>query len=151
MINRDMTFARGYIASGEFNGNRIPQHIQNQVVKHYCDQNSLQFVLSRAEYWINGSTDCQLWAALKEGFDHIVFFSLWQLPEKESVRADVYKYCKKKAISLHFANERIKVSANYETFEDIEILIKSNKVISNDIDYNSHIDCLSKLLHEKER
>ena len=52
--------ARGYIASGEFNGNRVPQHIQNQIVKAYCDANNLEFVLSRAEYWINGSTQCQL-------------------------------------------------------------------------------------------
>ena len=30
MINR----ARGYIASGEFNGNRMPQHLQNQLSNH---------------------------------------------------------------------------------------------------------------------
>ena len=60
-----MELARGYIASGEFNGNRIPQHIQNQIIKSYCDAHNLGFVLSRAEYWINGGTDCQLWAALK--------------------------------------------------------------------------------------
>ena len=72
--------ARGYIASGEFNGYRAPQHLQNQVVKNYCDTNQLIFVLSRAEYWINGSTQCQLWAALNEGYKNIVFFSLWQLP-----------------------------------------------------------------------
>ena len=58
--------ARGYIASGEFNGNRMPQHLQNQIVKSYCDANGLEFVLSRAEYWINGGTQCQLWAALQE-------------------------------------------------------------------------------------
>ena len=72
--------ARGYIASGEFNGNRSPQHLQNQIIKAYCDQNNLEFVLSRAEYWINGSTDCQLWAVLNEEFTNIVFYSIWQLP-----------------------------------------------------------------------
>ena len=76
MMNNDMDLARGYIASGEFNGNRIPQQIQNQIVKSYCDTNNLSFVLSRAEYWINGSTDCQLWAALKEGYKHIVLYSI---------------------------------------------------------------------------
>ena len=44
MMNESMDLARGYIASGEFNGNRIPQHIQNQIVKSYCDANSLKFV-----------------------------------------------------------------------------------------------------------
>ena len=84
MTTNDMDPARGYIASGEFNGHRVPQHIQNQIVKSYCDANCLKFVLSRAEYWINGSTDCQLWAALKEGFKHIVFYSIWQLPKEKS-------------------------------------------------------------------
>ena len=63
MMANILMLARGYIASGEFNGNRIPQHIQNQIVKSYCDTNALKFVLSRAEYWINGSTDCQLGCA----------------------------------------------------------------------------------------
>ena len=69
-----MVPARGYIASGSFNGNRTPQHLQNQIVRAYCDSNSLEFILSRAEYWINGNTQCQLWAALKEGYNNIVFF-----------------------------------------------------------------------------
>ena len=60
-----MDLARGYIASGVFNGQRVPQHIQNQIVKAYCDSNGLKFVLSRAEYWINGSTDCQLWGVVR--------------------------------------------------------------------------------------
>ena len=91
-------------------------------------------------------------AALKEGFNHLSVFSLWQLPEKKAEELTSMSTARKKAISLHFANERIKVSANYETFEDIEILIKSNKVIiSKEIDYKSHIDCLSKLVHEKDK
>ena len=89
MTRKDIYPARGYIASGEFNGHRVPQHIQNQIVKAYCDANGLKFVLSRAEYWINGSTDCQLWAALKEGFKHIVFYSIWQLLKEN---------CQKKSI-----------------------------------------------------
>ena len=51
MTNKQMDPARGYIASGEFNGNRIPQHIQNQIIKTYCDRHDMKFVLSRAEYW----------------------------------------------------------------------------------------------------
>ena len=54
-------------------------NIFKPTVKAYCDFNDLTFVLSRAEYWIDGNTNCQLWAALKEGFRHIVFFSIWQL------------------------------------------------------------------------
>ena len=142
----DINFARGYIASGEFNGHRAPQHIQNQIVKAYCDTNNLKFVLSRAEYWINGSTDCQLWAALNEGYNHVVFYSIWQLPERESVREEVYKYCIKNRITLHFAVEHIRSSTNVEIFSQFEILIKSNQLIMNEIDYSLHFNSLAKLL-----
>ena len=118
--------ARGYIASGEFNGNRMPQHLQNQIVKSYCDANNLEFVLSRAEYWINGGTQCQLWAALKEGFKNIVFFSLWQLPNSKKDREKVYEYCKSKGVILHFAVERMHANPEESSFADIEILIQSN-------------------------
>ena len=91
MTNTSLNYARGYIASGEFNGQRVPQHIQNQIIKLYCDKNNLQFVLSRAEYWINGSTDCQLWAALEEGFKDIVFYSMWQMPNCENSRKKILK------------------------------------------------------------
>ncbi len=130
--------ARGYIASGEFNGNRMPQHLQNQIVKSYCDTKDLEFVLSRAEYWINGGTECQLWAALKEGFKHIVFFSLWQLPNNEKDRGKIYKHCKRNHIILHFATERIEVHPDKSSYADLEILILSNLIMlqsSKNYDY----------------
>ena len=117
--------ARGYIASGEFNGYRVPQHLQNQIVKAYCDSEGLSFILSRAEYWINGSTQCQLWAALKEGLKHVVFFSLWQLPRESTDRAEVYSYCRKHGIKLHFATERLSTDSTEASILDLEVLIKT--------------------------
>lgn len=124
--------ARGYIASGEFNGNRAPQHIQNQVIKNYCDANDLKFVLSRAEYWINGSTQCQLWACLQEGYKHIVLFSLWQLPQEKYERLKIFEYCSNAFICLHFATERLSIQANISSEADLEILIQSNLIVSQD-------------------
>ena len=121
--------ARGYIASGEFNGYRVPQHLQNQIVKAYCDCQGLSFVLSRAEYWINGSTECQLWAALKEGIKHIVFFSLWQLPRESSDRIEIYRYCAQHGIMLYFATERMSTDSTSESIADLEILIKTNLIV----------------------
>lgn len=146
MTIRYRNLARGYIASGDFNGNRVPQHIQNQIIKSYCDANDLKYVLSRAEYWINGSTDCQLWAALKEGFKHIVFYSIWQLPEKEIVRKKVYEYCVENKISLHFETERMHSEASHEIFAEFEILIKSNLLISKEINHGGYLHDLRKLL-----
>lgn len=144
-----MELARGYIASGEFNGHRIPQHIQNQIIKSYCDANTLKFVLSRAEYWINGGTDCQLWAALKEGFKHIVFYSIWQLPGSENMRQKIYKYCVANQIILHFATERIQTKVDQEAFADLEVLIKSNLLISQNINYHDYLNELSKYIEDQ--
>ena len=138
--------ARGYIASGEFNGNRMPQHLQNQIVKSYCDANDLEFVLSRAEYWIDGSTQCQLWAALKEGFKNIVFFSLWQLPTNKKEREKVYEYCKLNHIILHFATERMHANSDESPFADIEILIQSNLVMSRSPQSHDYLDTLKDLI-----
>ena len=142
MINR----ARGYIASGEFNGNRMPQHLQNQIIKSYCDLNGLEYVLSRAEYWIDGGTQCQLWAALKEGFKNIVFFSLWQLPNSKKDREKVYEFCNTNHIVLHFASESIYVDPDVLSFEDIEILIQSNLVWSQIPEKYDYLTELKKLI-----
>lgn len=146
MKTKKVNLARGYIASGEFNGYRMPQHIQNQIVKSYCDANELKFVLSRAEYWINGSTDCQLWAALKEGFKHIVFYSIWQLSERATDRKKVYEYCIRNKITLHFATERIRLEVDKEALSEFEILIRLNSLISREMNYNNHLNNLRKLM-----
>lgn len=140
--------ARGYIASGEFNGYRTPQHLQNQIVKAYCDFNDLTFILSRAEYWIDGNTNCQLWAALKEGFRHIVFFSIWQLPVNTNQRAEIYDYCETNDITLHFATERICIKENADCIEDLEVLIKSNLIMLENTQYQQQLDALRKLLQK---
>ena len=140
-----VNWARGYIASGEFNGYRAPQHLQNQVVKNYCDSNQLVFVLSRAEYWINGSTQCQLWAALNEGYKNIVFFSLWQLPVLRIERENIYNHCIEHQITLHFATERLSANPKETSARDIEILYQTNLFILN-TDNNMHFNELAKLL-----
>ena len=138
--------ARGYIASGEYNKGRAPQHIQNQIIKLYCDTNNLKFVLSRAEYWIDGNTQCQLWAALKEGFKHIVFFSLWQLPLEEKEREAVYKHCWTNKITLHFATERISTNTDISSCGDLELLIKTHLLMPTDKNYGNHLETLDKLI-----
>ena len=138
--------ARGYIASGEFNGYRTPQHLQNQIIKLYCDANDLKFVLSRAEYWINGSTRCQLWAALNEEFKHIVFYSLWQLPNDKEERHKIYQHCIDNNITLHFAVERMRAEINQDSFIDIETLIQSNLLVLGVSDYGEHLELLRKLV-----
>ena len=143
--------ARGYIASGEFNGNRVPQHLQNQIVKLYCDSKGLEFVLSRAEYWINGSTQCQLWAALKEGFKNIVFFSLWQLPNNKKEREKVYEYCSRNRIVLHFATERMHANPDELPFSDLEVLIQSNLIMLQCPNIHGHLIDLREIISQNNK
>ena len=138
--------ARGYIASGPFKGNRAPQHIQNQIVRLYCETQNLEYVLSRAEYSMGKNTDSQLWAALKEGFKHIVFFSLWQLPLDEKEREEVYKHCWTNNITLHFATERISTNTDISSYSDLELLIKTHLLMPSDRNHGNHLETLGKLI-----
>jgi len=135
-----MNKARGYIASGVFNSHRIPQHIQNQVIRTYCTQNNLAYVLSRAEYSMEVESQCQLWAALEEGFKDIVFYSIWQMPQKMCDRRKVTRHCIKKKILLHFACESL-IADSIKTFEELELLIQ----IQNSIDYRQDSDYLKEI------
>tara|TARA_B100000674_G_C37981726_1_gene982848 strand:+ start:21009 stop:21464 length:456 start_codon:yes stop_codon:yes gene_type:complete len=144
--SNQMNLARGYISSGIFNGNRTPQHLQNQIVKSYCDSNNLQFVLSRAEYWINGSTHCQLWAALKEGIKNIVFFSIWLLPDDRLERLKIYKYCLNNDIVFHFATERMTAGSSESTFMEVELLLQTNHILLATANSREYLNDLRKLM-----
>ena len=132
-----MVSARGYIASGEFNGNRVPQHIQNQIVKHIATQ-TLKFVCQQQNI---GSiqTDCHLWAALKEGQAYVFFITFGSLLKEESIRKKVYKYCIKNKITYILQSNRC-VAKKMNPFSQFETLIKSNLLVLNEIDYETHLD-----------
>ena len=50
-----MIKVRGYMSSREFMGERVPQHVQNLVIRNYCNQNKYQYLLSAVEYAMDGS------------------------------------------------------------------------------------------------
>ena len=41
---------RGYISSRPSANGRVPQHVQNLVIRDYCATNNLNFLLSAVEY-----------------------------------------------------------------------------------------------------
>lgn len=116
-----MKLARGYIASGPINGSRAPQHIQNQIIRDYCDRKGLRYILSRAEYWFDENASSQLWAAVKEEYQVIVFYSLWQLPKGREERSNIIKAALVLGKELYFAceNESIRDEDEYQTIEEI--------------------------------
>ena len=128
--------ARGYIASGYFKCIKHMQHIQNHIIRNYCENNDLIFVLSRAEYAMPRETQSQLWAALKEGFENIVFYSLHQLPTESEKRHEILRYCISNDIALHFAVEGIIVQ-NRKEIIDLELLIAVSEIHDTHQDGNS--------------
>ncbi len=45
---------RGYIGSRPYFGDRAPQHVQNLVIRDYCQRNDLLYLLSATEYIMDG-------------------------------------------------------------------------------------------------
>ena len=69
---------RGYIFSRPFMGERVPQHIQNQIIRKFCETNSLEYSLSASEYAMKNSY-LMLEEIIndKSSIDGIVFYSLF--------------------------------------------------------------------------
>jgi sporadic carbohydrate cluster protein (TIGR04323 family) len=111
---------RGYIFSRPFMGERVPQSVQNLVIRDYCQKNNLHYLLSHVEYAMPSSS-LILAQALDEldSTDGIIVYSLFQLPESINERREVYNKIYKKNKTIYFALENIK-SSNLDDFERIE-------------------------------
>jgi sporadic carbohydrate cluster protein (TIGR04323 family) len=117
-----MNKVRGYIFSRPFMGERVPQHVQNLVIRDYCQQNKLQYLLSATEYAME---DChlileQVLTELDE-ISGIVAYSLFQLPEERGHREKIYQKIIGDQKVLHFAVEGLRINKKQD-FEKIEAL-----------------------------
>ncbi len=127
---------RGYIFSRSFMGERVPQHIQNIVIRNYCSKNSFNYLLSETEYSMNGS-----YLILKNlinsisSINGIIAYSLFQLPENDNLRKKLVLKILKKRKSLHFAVEQISIN-NFEEWQKADEIWKIKKTLPK---------CLSKI------
>ena len=83
---------RGYIFSRVFLGERIPQYVQNIVIRDYCSKKRFQYLLSASEYAMVNSTFV-LKQIINEltSIDGIVAYSVFQMPEDDLQRRDFFK------------------------------------------------------------
>jgi sporadic carbohydrate cluster protein (TIGR04323 family) len=111
---------KGYIFSRPFLGERVPQHIQNIVIRDYCVKNNITFLMSATEYAVEESSYIlsELIHNLKN-YDGIIFYSLFQLPIKKKDRHRVYNYIIKRKKQLHFVVESLSAN-NKNDFIKIE-------------------------------
>ena len=126
---------RGYIFSRKFLDERVPQHVQNIVIRDYCKNNNLQYLLSSTEYILEDSHLMmqQLMNEIKK-IDGIVAYSLFQLPKIKEKREKIYQKILKNRKELHFAVEKLKITTKQDTSLIEQIwLIKQTLPLTPDI------------------
>jgi len=131
-----MTKVRGYIFSRPFMGERVPQNIQNLVIRDFCEKNNLLYNLSASEYSMSKSHKI-LDQIVKElnNLDGIVAYSIFQLPIDNKKRYKVLNQIIKKNKKFYFALENMKL-VNKKDLEKIENIWLLKKTLP---------DCLKKI------
>ena len=106
-----MKKVKGYIFSRPFLNERAPQHVQNIVIRYFCEKNSFHYLLSASEYKIKNSFVILKGLISKiNNFDGIVAYSLFQLPEDYNERNKMLDKIIKQKKFICFAVEEIVVS-----------------------------------------
>ncbi len=104
---------KGYIFSRPFMGERVPQSIQNLVLRDYCKRNNFVYELSTVEYCMEDSF-IHLNNLIKNInlYSGILSYSLFQLPVDLNKRSHLLKKIVSHKKTFHFAIENQFVSSN---------------------------------------
>jgi len=119
--------AKGYISSRTFMGERVPQSVQNLVLRNYCKNNNLVFELSSTEYAMNESFYILNQLLVNKKYKSIIFYSLFQLPENNILRYEILTKFLKKNKKLIFVLENITASKLHD-IQDIENIWHIKKI-----------------------
>ena len=120
---------RGYIYSRPFMEERVPQHVQNIVIRDYCSKNNIQYLLSSTEYAMEKST-LMLRQLITElpSIDGIVAYSIFQMPEDNDERQSIFNSVLSFKKEIHFAVEGLSLYDN-ESYNHIENIWKVKKTL----------------------
>jgi len=120
---------RGYIFARPFMGERAPQHVQNIVLRDYCQKRGHELLLSATEYAMEDSYMI-LESVLDDlaNIDGVVFYSLYQLPTQSEKRRLIYSRVLDAQKSLHFAVED-KVISSVNDIQIVEEIITVLEVL----------------------
>jgi sporadic carbohydrate cluster protein (TIGR04323 family) len=111
---------KGYIFSRPFFEERVPQNVQNIVLRDYCKKKNIEFLLSSTEYTMENSS--LILKEITEKYNHydgIIFYSLLQLPINPKERKKFYKKTLTKKKQVHFVLENLIVK-NKKDFIELE-------------------------------
>ncbi len=114
---------RGYIFSRPIAGDRIPQNVQNLVIRDYARRNGLKFKLSATELAVN---NCYMMLqSVLDGLDElegIILYSIFMLPEQVARRHRIYKMILDADATLYAAVENFKISTPADVVRLEEII-----------------------------
>lgn len=126
---------RGYVGSRPYVSGDFPQHVQNMIIRNYCQKYQMVYLLSATEYAI---PECYMIldevVQNVESVKGIAMFSLFMLPTSAKKRREIYDRVLKAGKTLHAALEdiAIKSEADIQMVEDIlrlnEITLKDEVV-----------------------
>ncbi len=124
-----MKKVKGYNFSRDFMNDRAPQHVQNIIIKDFCDKKKLKLLLSSTEYSMKGSYHIleEMTQNLKK-IDGIVAYSVFQMPEDEKKRNKIIKKIINQKKILGFAVEQLIISS-LEDIKKIEKLWQIKKTL----------------------
>ena len=122
---------RGYISSRPFGGQRVPQHVQNLVIRDYCKRRQLNYLLSATELAMPETylMLAQLREQVEE-IDGVVFYSIEQLPTQEEDRSEFFSRMISTRRVSHFAVEDLCIS-DFQDLERLEQLFRIKRVMPN--------------------
>lgn len=114
-------------------GERVPQHVQNIVIRNYCEINNYEYLLSATEYAMPKSSLVLNQTIIEcNNYDGIVAYSLFQLPEIKKDRLKIVECITNQKKELHFAVESIKI-CSFQEYQEIEAMWQVRQVIDTHI------------------
>ena len=125
-----MKSVRGYNFSRSFMRERVPQHVQNIVIKDFCQKNKYNFLLSVTEYSMKNSFYIlnQLTDNMN-GIDGIVAYSVFQMPYDNVKRDKVFNKILKKNKEIFFACENLQISSKKDIIRALSPPLLLRKLI----------------------
>ena len=121
-MDMDQKGYRGYVFSRPVDGHRVPQHIQNLVIRDYAAKRKLHYLLSATEYAMPG---CYLIleqvAADLASLDGVILYTMFMLPTDPERRQSIYRRLLEAGCSLHAAVEgfALKSEADIARWENV--------------------------------
>ncbi|MDR3491444.1 MAG: sporadic carbohydrate cluster protein, TIGR04323 family [Gammaproteobacteria bacterium] len=127
MKNKTRGF-RGYIGSRSYDGCDFTQHVQNLLIRNYCQKYQMKYLLSATEYTMPG---CYMMMEevlnSSNSIDGIVLFSIFMLPKSVQKRERIYQKILSAGLSLHAALEDLSIHTAVD-IQGIEDILNLNKI-----------------------